>query len=148
MIPFLICGPEPVFSHQAHKLKENCSYEEGPKNPSMYDNDSHSPSPKGAGSHLLRYPKLGEEEEYTYISRTVEYSTLKYRQWCMTCLIGQRLGRKIIGRLGKRRSGEEGPGKTYGSEHSVHSLKSLLSPWYSLPESSHHRSSRHNQVDK
>lgn len=70
---------------------------------------------KGADSHLLRYPKLGEEEEYAY--RTVEYSVLKYRQWCMTCLIGQRLGRNIIGRLGEKTSGEEGPRKTYGSEH-------------------------------
>lgn len=111
----------------------------------MYDNESHSPSPK---SHLLRHPKLGEEEEYVYISRMVEYSVLKYRQWCMTCLIGQRLGRKIIVRLGEKRSGEEGPGKTYGSEHKCSSLKELLSPCYSLPESSHHRSSRHNQVDK
>ena len=63
---------------------------------SMYVNDSHSPSPKGAHSHLLKYPKVGKGEEHVDISKAVEYSIQHYRQWCMTCFVGQRPGRKMI----------------------------------------------------
>ena len=41
---------------------------------SMFVNDSHSPSPKGAHSHLLKYPKVGKGEEHVDISKAVEYN--------------------------------------------------------------------------
>lgn len=107
----------------------------------MYDNDSHSPSPKGAD----RYPKVGEGKNmYTYqgLLNTV------YRQWCMTCLVCQRLGGENNWKIGRKDVWERWTLKDLWEwAQVVHSLKSLLSPCYSLPESSHHRS-RYNQVDK
>lgn len=42
---------------------------------SIFVNDSHSPSPKGAYGYLLKYPKLGNGE-YSDMSRNVGYKII------------------------------------------------------------------------
>lgn len=67
---------------------------------SMYVNDSSGPSfCKGVYSHMLRYSQT-RKGEYSEVPRTVGPRKQDSRRCCMTCLAGQRSGRRMTGRLG------------------------------------------------
>lgn len=75
---------------------------------SMFANDSHSPFPKGAYSHLLKYLRIGNGD-YSDLSKNDGYSIQNYRQKCMTCVVCQRPGRRLIESWETRGLGKRNP---------------------------------------